>query len=362
MRRISILLPNLGGGGAERLSVTLAHEFAAAGHEVDFVLMQAEGDLLEEAQSAFRIHDLGCPRARQLLGPLARHLRQHQPDAMIAMMWPLTVIAPVAARLVRYRGKMVVTEQATLSQQYAGMGAAHALALRASTALGYRLATAVTGASQGVCDDVAALSGVPVDRLVTIYNPIPAAVPPSPEDLRRADALWGPGGPRILNVGTLKAQKNQPLLLRAFAALARPDARLMLLGQGDREASLRALAAELGIAERVIFAGFHIDPGPFYANADLFVLSSDYEGFGNVVVEALSHGLPVVSTDCPAGPAEILAGGAFGRLTPVGDAAALTAAIDEALDAPVDRAALIRRAADFAPDIAARQYLATMGL
>jgi glycosyltransferase involved in cell wall biosynthesis len=197
---------------------------------------------------------------------------------------------------------------------------------------------------------------------VTIYNPIPAAVQPAPEALATADAIWGQGGPRILAVGNLKLQKNHALLLRAFATLPRRDARLMLLGRGPEEANLRALATALGIADKVIFAGFHRDPAPFYATADLFVLSSDHEGFGNVIVEALSFGLRVVSTDCPAGPAEILQGGRYGRLVPVGDAPALAQAMDEALNAPVDRAALIRRAADFAPDIAARQYLELLDL
>jgi len=177
-----------------------------------------------------------------------------------------------------------------------------------------------------------------------------------------AEAAWGGGGPRILTVGNLKPVKNHPLLLRAFAALGRPEARLMLLGQGRNEAALRALADSLGIGDRVIFAGFHPDPAPFYATADLFVLSSDHEGFGNVIVEALSCGLPVVSTDCPSGPAEILENGRFGRLVPVGDAGALTAAIDLALSAPVDKAAQKVRADVFAPEIAARKYLDLLGL
>lgn len=136
----------------------------------------------------------------------------------------------------------------------------------------------------------------------------------------------------------------------------------MLLGQGENEAMLRGEAAALGIADRVIFAGFHADPSPFYATADLFALSSDYEGFGNVIVEALSFGLPVVSTNCPSGPDEILGGGRWGRLTPVGDADALARAMDEALNGPHDREALKRRAADFAPEIAARKYLDLLGL
>ena len=136
----------------------------------------------------------------------------------------------------------------------------------------------------------------------------------------------------------------------------------MLVGTGQGEAGLRAIAGDLGIAGRVIFAGFHPDPTPFYRTADLFVLSSDYEGFGNVIVEAMACGTPVVSTDCPSGPAEILEGGRHGRLVPVNDPAALAAAIQAALSEKPDRAALQRRAADFAPDIAARRYLDLLGL
>lgn len=135
----------------------------------------------------------------------------------------------------------------------------------------------------------------------------------------------------------------------------------MLLGKGEEEAALRALAVELGISDKVIFAGFHADPSAFYATADLFVLSSDYEGLPTVLIEALSFGVPVVSTDCPSGPAEILENGRWGRLVPMGDAGALARAMAEALRAPVDREALRRRAADFSPEIAAQRYLTLLG-
>ncbi len=361
-KRIALLLPNLAGGGAERLSLTLAHEFARAGHDSEFVLMLAEGELVEEARTSFPVHDLGCAQARRLLPVLVRYLRRARPDAVIAAMWPLTAIAPIAARLAGYRGTVLVCEHATLSRQYAQWGGLHGLTLRASTWVGYRLASVRAGVSKGVCADIAALSGMPVDKFEVIYNPIPRAAPPSPNAMSAAEALWGKGGPRILTVGSLKAQKNHALLLRAFAVLPHGDARLMLLGRGENEGALRALADELGIAERVIFAGFHQDPGPFYATADLFALSSDYEGLPLVLVEALSFGLPVVSTDCPAGPEEILESGRFGRLVPMGDAPALARAVADTLDAPFDRDALIRRADDFAPEIAARHYLALMKL
>jgi glycosyltransferase involved in cell wall biosynthesis len=125
---------------------------------------------------------------------------------------------------------------------------------------------------------------------------------------------------------------------------------------------LCALIDELGLGARVILAGFFPNPAVCYETADLFVLSSEHEGFGNVLVESLSFGLPVISTDCPAGPAEILGHGRWGDLVPPGDAEALAVAMAAALARPVDREALKARAAQFTPEIAARRYLGLVGL
>ena len=354
---LAILLPDLRGGGVERIRIVLAHEFARQGHRVEFLLMQARGELLTEAQAAFSVVDLNCPRARNLPRVLSRYLRQHRPDALLAAMWPLTVIAPLM-RLSGYRGRIVVSEHNTLSVQYGHWGRFHRVALRSSMSMSYRLAHARVGVSCGVSDDIAALSGLPRHMFEVVHNPVPPRPMPDAQYLQNVDTLWAaPRGARILTVGSMKAQKNHPLLLRAFAQMGRPDARLMFLGTGAGEADLRALAGELGMASQVIFAGFHPDPTPFYQTADLFVLSSDYEGFGNVIVEALACGTPVVSTDCPSGPAEILENGKYGRLVPVRDAQALADAMRQALAAPHDPAVLKQRASDFAPAIAAKRYL-----
>lgn len=357
--RISILLPDLRGGGVERIRLVLSHEFARRGYQIEFALMQARGELLEEAREHFKVADLNCPRARDLPMALSRYLRRTRPDALLVAMWPLTTIAPIARKMSGHRCKVLVSEHNTLSVQYASWGRAHRLALRSSMAFGYRMADARVGVSRGVAQDVAVLAGMPSAAFEVIHNPVPPRPIPSQEDMRLAEALWAvPPGGRIVHVGSLKQQKNHPLLLRAFAGITDPDARLMLVGTGQGEASLRALAVELGIAERVIFAGFHPDPTPFYRSADLFALSSDYEGFGNVIVEAMACGTPVVSTDCPSGPAEILENGRYGRLVPVNDPAALATAMQAALaEETPDRAALQRRAAEFSPAIAARRYL-----
>jgi glycosyltransferase involved in cell wall biosynthesis len=361
--RISVVLPDLRGGGAERVSLDLAHEFARRGHAVEFALMRMAGEFLPEARAAFSVIDLKAPRTRNVPRALARYLRQRRPDAVIANMWSLTVAAVVGRSLSRLRPILLLVEHSTLSRQYRSWGWLQNQTMRFSMWLLYRGADIVSAVSLGVAKDVEELAGLSPGRVKVLHNPIRSRPPPTEVAILQAEALWNcPRGERVLTVGSLKDQKNQSLLLRAFSYLARPQARLMLLGQGDNEAALRTLAEQLGIADRVIFAGFHSDPTAFYHTADLFALSSDYEGFGNVIVEALSRGLPVVSTDCPSGPAEILENGRYGRLVPVGDAAGLAQAMDAALSETADTEALKRRAADFAPEIAAQRYLDLMGL
>ena len=355
---ISILLPDFRGGGAERVMLDLGHEFQRLKYRVEFVVTRATGDLLPEAKRHFHIIDLSVPRFRRVFLPLARYIYQAKPDAIIANMWPLTSAAVLARAMSRHKCKLLLVEHITLSKQYGSWGVLQSLKISLSMSATYRYADLVAGVSEGVAVDTAKFARLPASRLGVLYNPIPQRATPPVETCNMVDTKWGcPRGLRILTVGNLKDQKNHALLLRSFSKLQRPDTRLMILGKGENEGLLRSLSDELGIADRVIFAGFQSNTYPFYVTADLFVLSSDYEGFGNVIVEALSFGLPVVSTDCPSGPAEILGNGRWGKLVPVCDADALTLAMDEALSISVDREGLKKRAADFSPEIVAAKYL-----
>ena len=338
--------------------ITLAHELARLGHLVEFVLRQAQGDFLPEAQKQFPVYDLRARRARQVPVALARYLRGNKPDVVIANMWPLTSTAVIGRALSCHRCRLLLLEHTLLTQQYQSWGRRHRKIMAVTIAATYRFADTIAAVSKGAAVDLAGLARIPTSRVAVLNNPIPKCAEPCPKQIEAAENLWGAGpGQRILTVGRFKREKNHSLLLRAFARIPKPEARLLLLGEGADEIALRALAVELGISDRVVFPGFFSNPAPFYATADLFVLSSDYEGFGNVIVEALSFGVPVVSTDCPSGPAEILGNKKYGRLTPVGDADALAGAMAAALGAPRDREALKRRAADFSPRIAARKYL-----
>lgn len=360
--KIATLLPSLAGGGVERVRIDLAREFTARGHDVTFVLMRAKGDLLQEASAEFEVVDLAAPRLRQAFRPLRTWLRSRRPDALLAGIWPMTVLGIAAARFSGINCRVVVSDHSILSLQYAKWGRIQNRFLRASIAIGYPRADARVGVSRGVADDVAALGRLNRETVEVIHNPIKAPSTENVAGTAAADAAWSAGaGKRLLTVGKFKTVKNHVLLLRAFSRLCETtDAQLMLLGEGAMRAELEQVAAAEGIADRVLMPGFVADPAPYYRSADLFVLSSDFEGFGNVIVEALACGTPVVSTDCPSGPREILEDGKHGVLVPVGDEEALAAAMEQALVMEHDPDALRARARDFAPDIAASKYLALL--
>jgi len=351
-KRVAIFLPNLTGGGAERVALASAADLAGRGHKVDLLLVEAKGDLLPLVPKGVRVVDLKAHRIVAALPALARYLRDERPDALHGVMWPVTIVAIMAHRLARSNAKLVVSDHTTLSRHVIGSIQRRLLAW--STRLLYPLADVRIAVSNAAADDLAQLSGIARDRIEVIYNPIspPARIASN----AKVDALWKGKGPRIITVGSLKPEKQQALLIRAFARLADRKARLMILGQGPLRPSLERLAAELGIAGRVLFPGFSVDPWPYLASADLFVLSSDYEGFPLVLAEAMHAGLKVVSTDCLSGPAEILDGGRYGRLVPCGDADALAIAMKRALAEPADPERVRARAIELTGPSLLRRY------
>jgi glycosyltransferase involved in cell wall biosynthesis len=236
----------------------------------------------------------------------------------------------------------------------------------------YPNADSIVAVSNGVAEDLARFAKLPRDMITTIYNPVV-----TPELIERSrepfDHPWflDEDVPVILTVGRLAEQKDHPTLIRAFAKLrAQRHVRLLILGEGGsgrtvdtkrdkKRETLMTLAKELGVAEDVSIPGFTGNPLKYMANADLFVLSSRYEGLPTVVIEALACGCPVVSTDCP-GAVEILEQGRYGRVVPIGDVDSLAFAMAEALRVEPDRPSLRRRAEDFSAERAVLHYEALL--
>jgi len=354
--RIALVLPTLVGGGAERVNLSLARVFLARGYRVDIVLMKAEGELLGMVPEGARIHELGCERFGSVPLPFFRYLRREKPDAVIANIWPLTTVCTVAHRLAWSKARIAVVDRCAFSPAPRHRGRGARLFLRAMLAVTCRLADVRICISEGLADDVARLGHFRRDRIEVIYNPIEMLADPSADGF---EGIWeGTQAKRVLTVGRLVEQKNLPLLLEAFSrVIEKMDARLVILGEGPLRGTLERKVAALGLERAVKLSGFMTNPASAYNSADLFVLSSDFEGFGNVIVEALACGVPVVSTDCPSGPREILSDGEFGALVPCGDPDALADAMLAALAREHDTERLKARASDFTPERAATAYL-----
>ncbi|WP_417522036.1 glycosyltransferase [Marinobacter sp.] len=356
--RIAFFVPDLRGGGVERVRLLLSREFLAKAHDVDIVLLNKHGDLLSQVPEQVRIINLQVARVRQGFMPLVRYLREHQPDALVASMWPLTTLAVLATKLARFRGKLVVSEHSALSHSPQNI-ALSGFALRASMRWVNAHSDCVVGVSAGVIDDLKLL-GLPECVGQVIHNPV--AISNETFLLHSwMDHPWmkAHASQRLLSVGSLKPAKDYRTLLSAVKRIidAGKDISLLILGTGPLQEKLEDQRRALGLEDYVHFGGFVPDPGPFYRAAGLFVLSSAWEGFGNVIVEAMAAGTPVVSTDCRSGPAEILENGRYGRLVPVADDEALAEAIIESLVIKHDAGALRDRAADFSVEKIGQEYL-----
>lgn len=357
---VAFLLPNMRGGGAERVALRLVEDFLSRGHEVDLLLMSPVGELMPLVPAACRVLDLNAARIRSVIVPLRKYLRDREPVALQASMWPLTVAAVIARSLARSQTRLLLSEHVMLSHQYSQFGRLRRSFLSRSIAWSYPKANARVAVSERVADDLTAISGIDRKSIDVIYNPV-AGPPPGNIPTAEIMALWGEAVDRILTVGSLKEQKNQAMMIRAFALLRkRRRAKLMILGEGDLRASLQDLAAEYGVADDVLLPGFATNPWPYYASATAFALSSDYEGYPLVLIEAMKCGLPVVCTDCESGPAEILAGGLYGELTPLGDEVAFAEALERALSRPHNPAQLEARANALSGQATSDRYLSLM--
>jgi glycosyltransferase involved in cell wall biosynthesis len=357
--KIAFFLTSANGGGAERAMIAVANYLVAEGYEVDIVFGRPTGPLRGEIDRRVEVVDLGVTRLRRMLRPMDAYMRRAQPDVVISSLMACDVVMLLGARLYRWKARLIVSVQShPLEVGRHGRRFVDRLWPLVIRRL-YRRADCVVGISTGVAEVTADLLGRSRDTVPVIHNPV---VGPGFATKLQADAehpwFHDGGVPVVLAAGRLTRPKDYPTLLRAFAALVeRREARLIVIGEGEERAALEQLAEDLGIADRVAMPGFVANPYAWMRSARLFVLSSRWEGFGNVLAEALACGTPVVATDCPSGPVEILDGGTYGRLVPVGDVGALAQAIEDALDAGVDRDELASRGMQFSVERAAPRYL-----
>lgn len=323
---VAVYLRLLYGGGAERVMVNLMRGFVEQGVQIDLVLNKVDGPYLAQVPSEVRIVDLKAPRMLAGLPKLADYLRQEQPVALLSALHYNNEIALWAKRLAGVSTRVVVSERNTLSIHARNRSTDRWSPLLSR--LFYPWADGIVAVSHGVARDLAQVTGLSLERIRVIYNPVnPELLHKSNESLEHP---WFQTGepPVILAIGRLEEQKDFPTLIQAFAKVRQQKpARLVILGSGRERQNLNALARQLNLENDIAILGFVKNPYPYLKQAAVFALSSAWEGLPNVIIEALALGTPVVSTNCPSGPSEILDNGKYGWLVPIGDNEAMAEAI-----------------------------------
>lgn len=332
---------------------------AELGESVDLIVGNAKGEYRSEVPPNVTLVDLSAPRMAFALAGLVRYLTSHRPERLYSALEEANIIALLANSLSGRKARVYPSLRNTLSDELLNAGGAK---LRTMVWLARRLypsAQGIIAVSSGVADDAAQLLGIPRERIEVVPNP---TIVPEIFQLAEApcDHPWfaDRGSPVVLGCGRLSAQKDFATLIRAVALVRRKHpVKLIILGEGPLRGELEALAAELGLADDVSLPGFDPNPFAYMARASVFALSSIFEGSPNVVIQALALGLPVVSTDCPSGPRELLAGVRSGKLVGIGDAGAMAEAIDAFLQ-PSDPPPLPLELAEFDYRASAAAYLA----
>jgi glycosyltransferase involved in cell wall biosynthesis len=357
---VGLYFSNFHAGGIQRVRLRLAESLLHLGWRVDLVVVQGDGPLRNEIPARCRLFDFQAKTTSRSLFKLIAYLRSEKPGTILSSQTHLNVSAVLARILSGWKGRLVLSEHIALD--YAARNPANwkdrFLPLLAR--IFYRRADEIILVSKGAAQHFMEVTHLPKDLIRVIYNPI-VIDELIVQSKTRPEHAWfsASNTPVILAVGRLTKQKDFGTLLRAFSLLREriPLTKLIILGEGKERSRLEQLSKELGIQNSVQLLGFVMNPFSYMANASVLVLSSRWEGFPNVLTEALACGTPVVSTDCPSGPAEILENGRYGSLTPVGDAHALAEAILSTINHPPSSAMLRKRAMDFSIENIIPQYL-----
>lgn len=359
--RLAVIIPSLEGGGAERVVINLLNEFSVKQHvQVDLIVFQRTGALLHSIPRSVKLHSLDSSRAAASVFKLYYYLYKTKPAAVLSHLAHTNILSALVRIILWKRPRLYIVDHIPITQYLDAIEnpiikRLHRLLINFL----YPSATRIFSVSSGIREELAELLPRSQHKVFTIYNPIT----PISESygISCNIAMLIPKGRFILGLGRLVEQKNFQFLIRAAApVLQEKTLNLVIAGIGPQIDYLKDIARQSGIEDRVFFLGYVAKPSELIRKADVLALASLYEGLPTVLIEALAFGTQVVSTDCPTGPNEILCGGKYGWLSPVGDFDAFRENLTAALDSPLPPSHLQIRARDFDRSKSAMRYLDLM--
>ena len=305
-KKVLLLIPNLKGGGAERFFSLLLQYLDRNRFEPHLALFAAEGEYLKDLPQDVVVHDLGVSRARYALSKIIRLVWKVRPQTILSTLSPTNVAVTLSRPFLPRDTRLLLSEAAFTSAVFDGE-VRHRHLWNWLYRRFYKRADKVVCLCDSMIDDMAVQFRVPREKLMRIYYPV---------DVHRVRELAAAGGspysgsgPHLVAAGRLCRQKGFDFLLDAMPSVLKhlPQAHLTILGEGELRGELTEQLRQLGLSDAVSLPGFQQNPWRYFSHADLFVLSSRYEGLPNVLLEALAAGVPVVATDCPGALREVQA-------------------------------------------------------
>ena len=343
-RKVCFVLPSLNGGGAERAAVQILNGLDEARWDRSLFLFAREGPYLSEVEPGIAIRSADTSSRWGRWQALRAQIAGDRPEIVMAFLSFFTVLA--AARFGSAGSKVIFNLQTPMSAflddaDYHWRKSGRKTAFSAATRIGYAAADLIVATSNGVARDLTASFAIDPSSIRVLPNPVDLdRVRQSAAESIDESVLPKGDGPLIVAAGRLAEAKNYPLMIDAFAALrAQVPARLCILGQGELETALRQMIAARGLEQHIRLAGFQPNPWKFVARADLFLLTSKYEGFGNVLIEAMACGVPVVATASP-GTRDIVNNNVNGILVDAHTPQAIASAVASVLQSPDRRRAM----------------------
>jgi len=363
---VAFFLPSLEPGGTERNVVNLVNNIDKQNYALSLVLGKSEGDFVKKIDKDIPIVGLGASGSLDLFFRLIKYFKNEEPDIFVSAFSRINIICIAARIFSGSRTKIIATEHAVFSflsviAKTSGRRFFARFFLPIIAKVIYPRADAIICVSRGIADDLLKITHC-YKTVRTIYNPVIGA---SIYELAKesVDHPWflDQKIPLVIAVGRLVGCKDYPTLLNALSLVIKErPAKLAILGRGPEEIKLKKLVYDLGLFKSVDFLGFQENPFEYMSKASVFVLSSLQEGFGNVIIEAMACGTPVISTDCPVGPGEIIESGKNGILVPVKDYRALSQAILKMLnDSSLSKSIVkegFKRAKDFSVEESVKEY------